>query len=91
MHRTTVAVLAAVATLVGYGLWAIGGITRFDVPGDPDYFVRRQAIAAALGVAGMLVAILPPGAFFGIALLLALRNRLSGRAAPAADARETPR
>ena len=33
---------------------------------------------------GMLVAILPPGAFFGMALLLALRNRLA--TASAADA-----
>lgn len=33
---------------------------------------------------GMLVAILPPGAFFGMAALLALRNRLvSGQPAPA--------
>jgi len=39
---------------------------------------------------GMLVAILPPGAFFGMALLLALRNRLSRKAAPTGDA-ETPR
>ena len=28
----------------------------------------------------MLVAILPPGAFFGMALLLALRNRLTAAA-----------
>lgn len=49
--------LLAVGALVGYGLWAIGGITRFDVTGDPGYFVRRQAIAAALGIFGMLVAI----------------------------------
>jgi electron transport complex protein RnfE len=34
---------------------------------------------------GMLVAILPPGAFFGMAALLALRNRLTReRPAPAA-------
>ena len=36
---------------------------------------------------GMLVAILPPGAFFGMAALLALRNRLTRerpRAAPRA-------
>ncbi len=52
--------LLAVATLVGYGLWAIGGITRFDIPGNPDYFVTRQAVAAGVGVAGMLVAILVP-------------------------------
>jgi electron transport complex protein RnfE len=33
--------------------------------------------ALALPFDGMLVAILPPGAFFGMALLLALRNRLA--------------
>ena len=47
--------LVAVAALVGYGLWAIGGITRFDVAGDPGYYVRRQGIAAALGGIGMIV------------------------------------
>ena len=31
--------LLAAAALVAYGLWAVAGITRFDVPGDPDYFV----------------------------------------------------
>jgi len=60
LRRLDWLLLLAVATLVGYGLWAIGGITRFDVLGSPDYFVQRQAIAAALGVAGMLVAILIP-------------------------------
>jgi Na+-translocating ferredoxin:NAD+ oxidoreductase RnfE subunit len=33
----------------------------------------------------MLVAILPPGAFFGIAVLLALRNRLATGRAGAAE------
>ena len=60
LRRLDWLLLLAVATLVGYGLWAIGGITRFDVPGSPDYFVKRQAIAAALGVFGMFVAILVP-------------------------------
>ena len=56
--------LLAAAILVGYGLWAIGGITRFDVPGNPDYYVMRQATAAAMGVAGMLVAIaIPPSVY----------------------------
>jgi Na+-translocating ferredoxin:NAD+ oxidoreductase subunit E len=50
-----------------------------------------RALTIDLPFDGMLVAILPPGAFFGIALLLALRNRLSKRGAPAADASETPR
>ena len=60
LRRLDWLLLLAVATLVGYGLWAIGGITRFDVLGSPDYFVRRQAIAAALGGVGMLAAILIP-------------------------------
>jgi rod shape determining protein RodA len=49
--------LAAVAALVGYGLWAVAGITRFDVAGDERYYVVRQGIAAGLGGAGLLVAL----------------------------------
>jgi rod shape determining protein RodA len=50
--------LAAAGAIVAYGLWALGGITRGDVPGDPSYHVARQATFAALGAVGMLVAIL---------------------------------
>jgi len=64
LRRLDWLLLLAVATLIGYGLWAIGGITRFDVLGNPDYFVMRQAVAAALGVAGMLVAILVPPSLY---------------------------
>jgi rod shape determining protein RodA len=46
--------LAAAAGLVGYGLWVVSGITRFDVPGDENYFVVRQAFAAVLGVVGLV-------------------------------------
>jgi rod shape determining protein RodA len=64
LRRLDWVLLAAVATLVGYGLWAIGGITRFDVPGDPDAFLVRQAIAAGVGVAGLVVAVvLPPSLY----------------------------
>ncbi len=52
--------LLAVALLVGYGMWAVAGITRYDVPGDPDYFVRRQALAAAIGVIGLVAATIVP-------------------------------
>ncbi len=38
--------LLAAAGLVGYGLWVVSGITRFDVPGDESYFVVRQGVAA---------------------------------------------
>jgi rod shape determining protein RodA len=46
-----------VAALVGYGLWAIAGITRYDVEGARDYFVVRQAIFAGIGTVGLLVAL----------------------------------
>ena len=51
--------VAAVAALVGYGLWAIGGITRHDIVGNEGYYLVRQGVYAAMGalalVAGMLV------------------------------------
>jgi len=42
-----------------------------------------RGMTLELPVGGMLVAILPPGAFFGMGLLLALRNRLTTK--PPAD------
>jgi rod shape determining protein RodA len=50
--------LAAVAGLVGYGLWAISGITRQDIAGDPSYYVLRQGVYAAAGFVGLVVAVL---------------------------------
>jgi rod shape determining protein RodA len=52
--------MAAALALVGYGLWVVSGITRFDVPGDPNYYVFRQAFAAVLGLTGLLVAAIVP-------------------------------
>ncbi len=52
--------LAAAAALVGYGLWVIAGVTRFDVPGEENYYVVRQAIAAGLGFVGLVVAAVVP-------------------------------
>ena len=49
--------LSAVAALVAYGLWAVAGITRYDVAGNESYYVVRQAIAAGLGLCGLLVAL----------------------------------
>ena len=43
--------LAAVAGLVAYGLWIVQTVTRDDVPGDPGYYVLRQAIFVVVGVA----------------------------------------
>jgi rod shape determining protein RodA len=64
VRRLDLVLLLAVAALVGYGLWAVSGITRFDVPGDSDYFVVRQAIAAAIGTVGLVVAILIPPSLY---------------------------
>ena len=52
--------LLAAAGLVGYGLWVVSGITRFDVLGDANYFVVRQGIAAAMGAVGLVVAAIIP-------------------------------
>jgi rod shape determining protein RodA len=52
--------LLAAGGLVGYGLWVVSGITRFDVPGDESYYVLRQGIAAVLGVVALITAILVP-------------------------------
>jgi rod shape determining protein RodA len=62
LRNLDLVLLVAVAALVGYGLWAIDGITRRDIPGDPNYYVSRQAVYALLGVAGMAVmTLLEPG------------------------------
>lgn len=50
-----------------------------------------RALTLELPFGGPLVAVLPPGAFFAAALLLALRNRFSSAAAPSAAAPEAPR
>jgi rod shape determining protein RodA len=42
--------LAAVAGLVAYGLWIVQTVTRDDVPGEPGYYVVRQAIFVVVGV-----------------------------------------
>jgi rod shape determining protein RodA len=64
VRRLDLVLFLAVAALVGYGLWAVSGITRFDIPGDSDYFVVRQAIAAAIGGVGLVLAILIPPSLY---------------------------
>ena len=60
LRRLDWVLLAATAALVGYGLWLVDGITQFDVPGDEDHFVVRQAVAAGVGVVGLIVAAVIP-------------------------------
>ena len=49
--------VAAVGALVAYGLWAVSGITRYDVEGNESYYVVRQAIAVGLGLVALVVAL----------------------------------
>jgi rod shape determining protein RodA len=58
IRRLDWVLLLAVGAVVAYGLWAIAGITRHDVADNESYYVVRQAIAAGLGFAGFLVALL---------------------------------
>src|SRR5215203_905687 len=46
--------ISAVA-LVVFSVFTLGQATRDDVPGDPNYFLERQLIYAALGIVGMVL------------------------------------
>jgi rod shape determining protein RodA len=50
--------IASVGALVAYGLWAIAGITRYDVPGNQDYYLTRQIVFAVIGMVALLGALL---------------------------------
>src|SRR5437588_8539693 len=58
VRRLDWVLLGSVGVLVGYGLWAIAGITRHDVGGNPNYYVVRQGAYVAVGVLGLLVTLL---------------------------------
>ena len=57
LRRIDWVMIAATAGLVAYGLWAIDGITRLDVVGDPEYYVFRQSIFVVVGTVGMIGAL----------------------------------
>ena len=50
--------LAAVGGLVALGLWGIAGVTKFDVPGDPSYYLNKQILYAGAGGVVLVVATL---------------------------------
>jgi rod shape determining protein RodA len=50
--------VAGVAGLVAVGLWAISGVTRFDVAGEPHHYLQRQIVYACVGAVCLLVALL---------------------------------
>ena len=50
--------LAGVVALVVVGLWGISGVTKFDVPSDPRYYLDKQILYAAVGGFALIVALL---------------------------------
>jgi rod shape determining protein RodA len=57
LRRLDWVMFVALAGLVAFGLWAIDGITRHDVAGDPEYYVVRQSIFTVFGALLMIAAV----------------------------------
>ena len=55
--RSTGCSLAGIAGLVAVGLWAVSGVTRFDLPSDPNYYLNRQIVYVCVGALALLVAL----------------------------------
>ncbi|MDX6486024.1 MAG: rod shape determining protein RodA [Gaiellaceae bacterium] len=49
--------VAGIAGLVAVGLWAVSGVTRFDHPSDPGYYLKRQVVYVCVGVVALFVAL----------------------------------
>lgn len=84
-HSVAFTFLSALSTGLGFLLAFIALGAFREIVGHGTLFAgiellagdAYRGLALELPVHGVLVAILPPGAFFGLGLLLALRNRLS--------------
>jgi rod shape determining protein RodA len=50
--------VAGVAGLIAVGLWAISGVTRFDVTGDPNHYLQRQIVYVVVGGFALAVGVL---------------------------------
>jgi rod shape determining protein RodA len=50
--------LAGVAALLLVGLWGVAGVTKFDLPNDPTYYLNRQILYAAVGCVALVAAAL---------------------------------
>ncbi|HZR95330.1 MAG TPA: rod shape-determining protein RodA [Gaiellaceae bacterium] len=50
--------VAGICGLVGVGLWAVSGVTRFDLAGDPTHYVKRQVVYVCAGAVALVCALL---------------------------------
>ena len=76
-------VLGGLRELLGYG----GLLTDIDILFGPAE--AELTAGSARQQSGLLLAVLPPGAFIGLAILIALRNALVNRNADTARAHST--
>lgn len=93
----SVSVLAGLNTGLGFAavLAVLGGLR--ELVGNGTVLANLQLLLGStatstgieLPMSGMLVAILPPGAFFGLAFLVAAKNYLDGRKPPEETAETT--
>ena len=49
--------VAGIGGLVAVGLWAVAGVTRFDVAHNPSYYLDRQIGYAVVGLVALIVAV----------------------------------
>jgi rod shape determining protein RodA len=49
--------LAGIVGLVAVGLWAVSGVTRFDLPNAPNHYLNRQIVYVCVGALALLVAL----------------------------------
>jgi len=56
LRRVDWLLVIGIAALVGYGLWAVAGVTGHQVPGQPHYYLAKQELYTAVGAVMFLVA-----------------------------------
>ena len=49
--------VAGIAGLIAVGLWAVKGVTRFDVAHNPSYYLDRQIGYAVVGLVALIIAL----------------------------------
>jgi rod shape determining protein RodA len=50
--------IAGVGGLIAVGLWAISGVTRFDITGNPSYYLKRQIAYVCVGALALVIGLL---------------------------------
>lgn len=49
--------VAGIGGLIAVGLWAVAGVTRFDVAHNPSYYLNRQIGYAIVGLVALVIAV----------------------------------